>query len=267
MEPLPEAERERRRTESERLTMQVRSDLAVELDQMMTKARISKATLFIVHNPDFAYELAFARRPPSGDGVHLVLSSELLNVLSRDEVIAVLGHEIAHLAANDICSPKSRRDKELQADNIGSEISGRPRSLASALPKIDRFLGDYKNAYLDDALPGLLAKRGSLRRTITEGILRTAARATGYLTKSNYPTTNERISRLANLEDRLSPSGHNCEPYADYLGRKLSLIADDSEETTGQREVVDTAHVQSVERRATRIEQSRDQTQPYLGRN
>lgn len=120
---LSTEERDRRRERSELLTHQVRADIEKELDDMLTKAGIREASLFVVENPESSFQLFSAGKRPDSEAIHIVLSSAALDILTRNEVLAVLGHEIAHVAANDLQSKDSRRTKEFRADLAGSELS------------------------------------------------------------------------------------------------------------------------------------------------
>jgi len=260
---LSREELDRRRERSERLTHQVRVDLDTDFKEMLNKAGIKEASLFVIENPNSAFEVACATKRADSQALHIILSSVILDILTRDEVLAVVAHEIAHMAANDSQSKDSRRTKEFRADKTGAELSGRPASMASALPKIDKYLQDYKNRFLDESLPSVLSKRGSWPRAMTERVLRTAATATGAVTKFNYPTTAERISRLVDMDDRLSPKEPANESYAQYLDR----IADTVSTANDERVPNDPETHNLDQSRSSRL--AEDRLQPstsYLGR-
>jgi len=105
------------------------------------------------------------------DGGHVVVSQSLLVLLEREEVEAVIGHELAHLAHGDansrvleralsrflffdpvsrLAAPASNRVREYLADSDSAVTLGAHRHLAAALAKIGRALGD---ANLSDPLP------------------------------------------------------------------------------------------------------------------
>jgi len=131
----------------------------------------------------------------------IYLSVGLLESLSRDEVLASVGHELAHIRNRDtlwvsaasglkvasafnlagfLLEPALSRDREYLADADGAKLSGRPYALASALVKMAAAAGGGAGeAVLGGLFMGLFAPGAGGR-----GLL------------SRHPPLGERVRRL-----------------------------------------------------------------------
>ncbi|SRR5712691_1376420 len=133
----------------------------------------------------------------------VLVSAGLLNLLQRDEVEAVVAHEVMHLKHHDaefkVCSrvlsrilffdpfskffdPAVHREREYLADEMGARSSGKPATLASALLKI---------------------ASGGPQEKASWG-LSILGSGTGIF--SRYPPLQERVNRLLLLSDLLRGS-------------------------------------------------------------
>lgn len=128
----------------------------------------------------------------------------LMEVLENDEVLAAVGHEIAHIKNNDtflksaslslkiaslfnivgfVVDSMLSRDREFLADLEGAELSGNPRALISALIKL--------TAVETEGLNGLV--------TGTLSLSMFSDRMSRFGLFSRHPPLEERVKRLIEL--------------------------------------------------------------------
>ena len=132
---------------------------------------------------------------------NIYISVGLLEVLDEGEVLAAIGHEIAHIKNNDtflksaslslkiaslfnivgfIVDSMLSRDREFLADLEGAELSGTPRALISALIKL--------SAIESEGLSGLV--------TGTLSLSMFSDRMSRFGIFSRHPPLDERVKRL-----------------------------------------------------------------------
>ena len=130
----------------------------------------------------------------------IVMSEELLSLLKKDEIEAVMAHELAHVKNSDtalkamvtayktalpqdpiirLVEAAFHREREMVADEIAARTTKKPLSLASALLKIS------------DAFP-----KNALRSYGTLSIL-----GSGRTLLSRHPPTKQRIQQLVRLAE------------------------------------------------------------------
>lgn len=188
-------ERQRRSLE---LTEQVRATIGQRVSDMAKRANVTSVSLVVVENPTFG--LASACRLSETDPVDIVLSSDALTLFTESELLAVIGHELGHIASGDLqSSSMPTREKELTADRIGVELTGDLLAFASALRKIEEYNKTLAPRQLDMLLPSFLSKRGTWKRAVTEGVLRSLAAGMDRILGTGYPTVEERIKQLTTL--------------------------------------------------------------------
>jgi heat shock protein HtpX len=134
----------------------------------------------------------------------IYISVGLLEVLDHDEVLAAVGHEIAHIKNNDtflksaslslkiaslfnivgfIVDSMLSRDREFLADKEGAELTGKPRELVSALIKLA--------AVDSEGLSGLV--------TGTLSLSMFSDKMSRFGIFSRHPPLDERVKRLLEL--------------------------------------------------------------------
>jgi heat shock protein HtpX len=138
-------------------------------------------------------------------GPSVFVSVGLLETLTRDEVLASVGHEVAHIKNRDtlwrsvasslklaslfnlagfLLEPVLARDLEFLADEEGARLSGRRHALVSALVKMSQ----ATPRGLDGALLGVLS------------LSPFAARGGRWRLFSSHPPVEERVRRLLELD-------------------------------------------------------------------
>jgi len=174
-------------------------NLSDGFEEMLEKAGIDHVCVFLLETSE---PKMFSFRG-HGDPC-IFVSVGLLETLSDPEILAAMGHEIAHISNNDtllrsvasglkvaslfnlmgfFVEPVLSRDREFMADAEGATLSGRPRALISALTKL------YQVS--DSGLDGLLLGTLSLSLFAPgETILRLLSR---------HPPLEERVKRLMEL--------------------------------------------------------------------
>ena len=137
----------------------------------------------------------------------IVMSEELLSLLKKDEIEAVMAHELAHVKNSDtalkamvtayktalpqdpiirLVEAAFHREREMVADEIAARTTKKPLSLASALLKIS------------DAFP-----KNALRSYGTLSIL-----GSGRTLLSRHPPTKQRIQQLVRLAEIYGSGTH-----------------------------------------------------------
>ena len=149
-----------------------------------------------------AFTIGYGRRAT------IVFSIGLLNLLSREEVVAVASHELAHVKNNDfffktisnalttvsffnplayISSSTAQREREMLADERAVELLEKPSALANALAKICKALQNLpKETMLANFSSNLLVSSSVLHRV---GILSTHPRLDTRLRNISAPKT------------------------------------------------------------------------------
>lgn len=149
-----------------------------------------------------AFTIGYGRRAT------IVFSIGLFNLLSREEVVAVASHELAHVKNNDfffktisnalttvsffnplayISSSTAQREREMLADERAVELLEKPSALANALAKICKALQNLpKEGSLANFSSNLLVSSSVLHRV---GILSTHPRLDMRLRNISAPKT------------------------------------------------------------------------------
>ncbi len=197
---------------------------------MIKAGGLSGFSLFVVDNPHFG--LASARRLSLHDPIDITLHPDAFTVLTRDELLAVIGHELGHIVLGHVDRDSfTTPEKELEADRIGAHISRRRLALATALQKIERYNKKREAEYLDFTLPRILARRGSLRRSATEALLRAVFRAADRISGIGYPETTSRINQLRQLEATMHLPRSNC----DHAPEPVDLNSNEQATSSAER--------------------------------
>jgi Zn-dependent protease with chaperone function len=168
--------------------------LKAEFESIASKMGIHSAELHLSEN---AIPVSFAAQ---NDRPIVVMSERLLSLLKKDELEAVMAHELAHIKNSDttlkalvtayktvlpidpmvrLVEAAFHREREIAADETAAKITRKPLSLASALLKI------Y------EAFPkGNLAAFGAL-----------SVLGAGSTLMSRHPPIRQRVNRLIRLAD------------------------------------------------------------------
>ena len=171
------------------------SDLASTFKTLCRKVGVTNAEIGVSETNLPTSFVAEVHRPV------VVISQRLLSLLKKDEVEAVIAHELAHVKNSDttlkamvtayrVALPQDpfmrlaeaafHREREMVADETAVKATGKPLSLTSALLKIDR------------AFP-----RNSLRSQGRLSIL-----GVGPSLLNRHPSINDRIEQLVRLAQR-----------------------------------------------------------------
>ena len=191
--------------------------LANVVDEMAIAAGVPRPRIWIVSDED---PNAFATGTGPGNS-HLAVTNGLLRICNRDELQAVIGHELGHVKNLDvrlmttlaalvgavllvlwiiswIIAPLvtqllvlavSRR-REYLADAMSAQFTRNPLALASALEKIE-----------SAAAPTASIKRGSAHLCIADPLGRRLTNSEGWLADrfATHPPMSMRISRLKGM--------------------------------------------------------------------
>jgi len=149
-----------------------------------------------------------------GKRATIVFSIGLLNILNKEEIVAVASHELAHVKNNDfffktisnalttvsffnplsyIASSTAQREREMLADERAVELLERPSALSDALTKICRAIQNLpKESMLVNFSSSLLMSSSVLHRV---GILSTHPRLDTRLRNISAPKPSKRWSK------------------------------------------------------------------------
>jgi len=140
-----------------------------------------------------------------GTNPTLMVSVGLLEILSKTELDACIGHEISHIKNNDclirtlasglkfatlfnvfnyLIEPAIYREREFLADEGSAKLTGKPKALISALIKISETQSIYPKGNFFNSL-----MTNFIENPVKGGIF------------SKHPRIGERIKRLLELED------------------------------------------------------------------
>jgi Zn-dependent protease with chaperone function len=160
----------------------------------------------------------------------IVFSMGLFNILSKEELVAVASHELAHIKNNDfffktlsnalttvsffnpfsyIASSTAQREREMFADERAIELLEKPSALGNALAKICRTIQTLpKESVLVNFSSNLMVASSVLHRV---GIL------------STHPRLDVRLKRISASRLKSSHWGHKNKQFVFFLS--LLLVA------------------------------------------
>jgi hypothetical protein len=172
-------------------TDRLRKEVGTEVSRMLTEAQLPTIPIFALDKPGsnpIEISQHFLDREP-----RIWIRTNALKLLTEDELIAFIGHEIGHRKAGHKIDGCTRPEEEYEADHIGAELSRRPRALITGLQKMDLYCKELNQVAIEKTLPPLLAgSRGGWRRHLAEGAMRTG----GEWVLGRHPKVSYRIHRL-----------------------------------------------------------------------
>jgi heat shock protein HtpX len=182
-------------------------DIYRDITKISDSAGIGTPDLYLIES---SRPLIFSHGGHGGPCVFI--SVGLLEILSRDELLASFSHEVAHIMNSDtlwssftsslriasmfnpvgvLLEPILARDREFLADEEGAMLSGRPRALVSALVKLSQVTEGGVDELLLGGLSLSLFMPGKIRWKLL----------------SRHPSLEERVWRILELEER-GPAAH-----------------------------------------------------------